>query len=138
MWIVLNNAFLSIVAANDKPDEFMVRARLRGDIEAVFGDVFEVTSSKARDYRFRALIPRKIVAAVIADQVMAIDYGNFKNSVTDEQRHDDYFRIWQVMHVAQQRETAREEDTAAVLRTEGCYGEVHEIFNVPRKHRKRK
>ena len=36
MWIALNDSFLSIVATPEDPDTLVVRARFKGDIEAVF------------------------------------------------------------------------------------------------------
>ena len=36
MWIMLSDAFFSIVSKNCGPDELMVRARRKGDIEKAF------------------------------------------------------------------------------------------------------
>lgn len=55
------------------------------------------------DYRFRAELPRKLVATVIADQVECIDYPNFKDSVPDRELHDAYMAFWTVMHRLQSR-----------------------------------
>ncbi len=38
MWICLNDAFLSIVTDTTHPDQLLVRARRRDDIERVFGE----------------------------------------------------------------------------------------------------
>ena len=97
MWICLNNAFLSIVEPEHGSDDLLVRARRPGDIEAVFGKDYKVEKRPERDYLFRALIPREVVADVIAAQVMDIGYGNFKNSVNDRRLHDAYARVWSVM-----------------------------------------
>lgn len=104
MWAFLNNSFLSAVAHRDQPDALMVRARLRGDIEAVFPDA-EVSETPDADYRFRAVVPREQFADVIAETARSIDYSNFKNSVMDERRHDAYLRVWSVMH--REQEAAR-------------------------------
>lgn len=97
MWICLNNAFVSIVAPESGSDNLLVRARRPSDIEAVFGKDYKVEKRPERDYLFRALIPREVVADVIAAQVMDIDYGNFKNSVNNRRLHDAYARVWSVM-----------------------------------------
>lgn len=98
MWIALNDSFLSIVASPPPhQDQLAVRARARGDIEAVFGKAYKVISLDARDYAFRAFIPREVVAAKLAERVLAIEYGNFKDSVKQNDRHDTYFRIWNAM-----------------------------------------
>jgi hypothetical protein len=101
MWICLNNAFLSIVAPTSGStaatnDELIVRGRCEGDIEAVFPGV-GVTRTPDRDYEFRASIARDVVANAIAAQVRGIDYGNFKDSVAEDDRHDAYFDIWRAM-----------------------------------------
>lgn len=97
MWICLSDSFLSCVASDRDPTVLMVRARRRGDIEAVFGDAYPVLTLDGRDYQFRAFIPRSVVGEVIAKALMDIDYGNFKNSVKDSYLHDAYAEVWSVM-----------------------------------------
>ncbi|MFM0165739.1 hypothetical protein PQR39_35585 [Paraburkholderia sediminicola] len=97
MWICANNAFLSIVNSDQDPTVLMVRARRKGDIEAVFGPETQVTTIPGRDYQFRAFIRRDIVGMVIAQALMDIDYGNFKNSVKDGYLHDAYAGVWSIM-----------------------------------------
>ena len=105
MWICLNNAFLSIIAPTAgttaaKSGVLIVRARCKGDIEDVFPDA-SVTHTPNRDYAFRATIGREAVADAIAAQARQIDYGNFKDSVTECDRHDAYFEIWKAMNCLQ-------------------------------------
>ncbi|MFM0647964.1 hypothetical protein PQR14_26910 [Paraburkholderia bryophila] len=97
MWICANNAFLSIVNSNQDPTVLMVRARRQGDIEETFGPDTKVTTLPGRDYQFRAFIRRDIVGNVIAQSLMEIDYGNFKNSVKDRYLHDAYANVWGIM-----------------------------------------
>jgi hypothetical protein len=100
MWICANNAFLSIVNSDQDPTVLMVRARRKGDIEAVFGKAvkdLEVVTLPGRDYQFRAFIPRDMVGFVIGQALRNIDYGNFKNSVKDGYLHDAYAAVWGVM-----------------------------------------
>jgi DNA segregation ATPase FtsK/SpoIIIE-like protein len=96
MWIMLNNAFLSIVDKASRPDHLMVRARRKGDIEAVFPGYIALINV-GTDYAFRAEIPRSLVAMTIATQITGIDYANFKGSVKDDARHDAYMGVWNVM-----------------------------------------
>lgn len=107
MWIVMNDAYLSIV---DKAYGFgellSVRARVKGDIEKVFPDA-KVFESAKTDYRFRAMISRKEVAAKIADRIENIRYPNFKDSVVENWRHDAYAEIWGVMFQVQYERTGR-------------------------------
>lgn len=111
MWIFLNNAFVSAVAHRDKPDALMVRARLRGDLEAIFPDLAgQIEQTDRADYRFRVTITRERFAAVLADTARSIDYPNFKDSIADERRHDAYFRVWSVMRNAQEEQHHVEPD----------------------------
>jgi hypothetical protein len=118
MWIVLNDAFLSIVdqkaadgyRINPSPapdDILVVRARVKGDIERVFGNGTRVHSIKGRDYLFRAFITRQQVQDAIMCEIMTLDYGNFKNSVREDDRHDAYADIWGIMYRFQGDRAAR-------------------------------
>lgn len=102
MWVFLNNAFLSIVdpgAADRTPtDKLMVRARFKGDIERVFPGA-GVVSLRGRDYPYRAMVSRRAVAQKISDEVEAIKYPNFKDSIAhdDSRRHHAYLDVWSAM-----------------------------------------
>lgn len=96
MWVMLSDSFLSIVE-HPKSEALMVRARQAGDIERVFPKA-RVHHTPQRDYGFRAIVSREAVAAALAAQVQAIDYSNFKDSVSDFARHDAYLDVWGVMH----------------------------------------
>jgi hypothetical protein len=101
MWIFLNDAFVSIVAPRpesdfDPLDFLVVRGRIKGDIEKLFPGA-DIIEGGGTDYRFRAVIERGDVARVIVDHLWAIDYTNFKDTVTDHARHDAYLDVWTVM-----------------------------------------
>ena len=114
MWLFLSNSFLSIVdpegaydgSAGPVSPTLLVRARIKGDIEAVFPEA-KVNETPHRDYRFRAMIDRKTVAAAMAAQVMNLGAGNFKGSVKESARHDAYMGVWVVMNREQERRVAR-------------------------------
>lgn len=93
MWIYLNNAFLSIVAHREQPENLLVRARVRGDIERVFPGC-DVLETRTADYRFRSVIPRGEVARRLAELALDISYTNHKSSVRDPDRHDVYMDVW--------------------------------------------
>lgn len=100
MWVFLNDAFLSIVEPKEQAagrDVLQVRARKKGHIQAVFGDVEVIVAPRA-DYRYRAFIPRTIVAPIIAQRLMKIDYDNFKDSIQDNDYHDACEEVWGVMN----------------------------------------
>lgn len=94
MWVLLNDAFLSIVDKGDPSGEtLLVRARRAGDIEKVFPGA-EVVANAGTDYAFRAWIDRSLVAERIAERIRGIAYGNFKSSVKEAVRHDVYMDVW--------------------------------------------
>lgn len=103
MWLFLNDAFLSVVDKGDPSRHtLLVRGRRPGDIERVFPDA-KVTEGEGTDYRFRARLPREAVAQRFADAARQIDYGNFKGSVDDQERHDAYMKVWEAMYRYQER-----------------------------------
>ena len=103
MWVMLNNAFLSIVENRNNKSELLVRARIKGDLERVFTNV-DTFEDEAADYKYRAFIERGVVEKVIASKVADINYSNFKGSVSseDHKRHDAYMRVWSEMNKIQE------------------------------------
>ena len=102
MWIVLNKSFLSIVKNRNNNEELLVRSRVNGDIEKVFkeANVFEDLNA---DYRYRAYIKRSEVAKTISEELLNINYDNFKNSVSkdDKNRLNAYMNVWSSLHKMQ-------------------------------------
>jgi hypothetical protein len=96
MWIFFNNAFLSIVQKDCLPDELLVRARRRGDIEHVFPGA-RVSRSPRGDYLYRTILPRSEVKAALAAKVDDIDYDNFKDSIGDDLFHTCCVNVWSIM-----------------------------------------
>jgi hypothetical protein len=98
MWIMLSDAFVSIVQKDCERDELMVRARRPGDLEKLFpelvGKVQEFTSS---DYHYRAAVKRERVESIIAAEVRRVVYPNFKDSVRDDDLHHAYMDVWTAM-----------------------------------------
>ena len=108
VWIFANDAFVSIVADRDDSSRLLIRARVAGDIERVFPSA-EVVESRGTDYRFRAFVHRRALADVLAAQIRAIKYPNFKGSVEEDDRHGAYLEVWQVMNDFGRRRRAAEE-----------------------------
>ena len=105
MWLFLPNSMLSIVEkpGDAKAGTLTVRARVAGDIEAVFPDAV-VKRNGGTDYRYRAVLPRELVAKAMHDAVMNLNWSNFKGAVKDQKRHDAYMRVWQAMFNLQERQ----------------------------------
>lgn len=97
MWIMFNDAFLSIVDKSKMQGHLLVRARRPGDIEKIFPGITS-RESFGTDYRYRADVPRTRVATAIGELVMTgINYRNFKSSTKDKPLHDAYMGVWNVM-----------------------------------------
>lgn len=107
MWIFSKDVFLSIVEDADQPTWLLVRARVKGDIEKVFPDAIVKRTPNA-DYRFRTTLDRDTVANAVNDAILDIDYGNFKNAVTDKRRKVPYTRVWFEMSEMQEKLNPRE------------------------------
>ena len=105
MWIILNKSFLSIVKNRNNDEELLVRSRVSGDIEKVFqnANVFEDLNA---DYRYRSYIRRSEVAKTISEELLNINYDNFKNSVSkdDKDRLNAYMNVWSSLYKMQNKE----------------------------------
>jgi hypothetical protein len=110
MWIFMNDSFVSIVADRDNPENLMVRARRKGDIERAFG--VKGRFLQVSDYAYRASIPRQHVVDVIATNLHNVNYTNFKDSIPkrDHVRHSFYLRVWAVMAEFQPLRRRRKRD----------------------------
>lgn len=93
MWIFTPNSFLSIVAHRDDPSRLLVRARLPGDIEAVFPNA-KVARTPSADYLYRAEVSREEVGKTLAALAETMDYDNVKGAVTDARRAKMMGRVW--------------------------------------------
>lgn len=100
MWIFLSDAFFSVVHKDCKPDEVIVRARRKGDIERVFPRKMrsKITKLLHADYLYRTTVKRSVLAEVMKVEIDRITYANFKDSVDDDELHSAYLRVWSVMY----------------------------------------
>ena len=98
MWLFASNGFLSVVADPNKQDTLIVRSREKGVIEHFFPKA-EVVKRPERDYLYRAFLPRELVAKVVAEYVLSIEYTNYKNSIPLDKNnyHNACHKVWHVM-----------------------------------------
>jgi hypothetical protein len=100
MWILTTFGFFSVVENRRDPSTLMVRGRVRADIEKFVRRAkveVSILETPTADYRYRAILNRKVVAKVIARALRRLDYPNFKNRVEERQgvaRHDVYADVW--------------------------------------------
>ena len=95
MWICLNTGFLSVIADKD-PAKLIVLARRKRDLLNTFGPDANIVETMDRHYRWRVFIERESFKAVVAAQIDAIDYTNFKRSVKDKELHEMYTEFSQI------------------------------------------
>lgn len=92
MWLQTVFGALSINCADTEPgsgvldpDTLMVRARRREHLELLRGAVpalaeFAIVETPRGDYRWRIIAPKAVVAQVVAELVLRVDYPNFKSA----------------------------------------------------------
>lgn len=105
MWLFTTDGFLSIVSKDCKPHQLTVRARVKADLKRAFPRAKITTSKPPADYRFRAVVTRRELAAYLGKMVEKIAYANFKDTVRDAARHDAYLRVWNALYALQERPT---------------------------------
>ena len=103
MWLLTSVGFFGIVR---KPgdDDLTVRARSRGDLEALSREYLPsmspVIEGAGTDYPYRARAVPSDLAAAVARMVDDINYSNFKNAVAEHQgiaRAHIYGEVWGVL-----------------------------------------
>jgi len=108
MWLYTKLGFFSIVHKLPcKKDELLVRTRCREDLESLSKKLSQtsdfkgvIIESKDSDYAYRMVVPRSVLASFMTSLMMNLDYANFKATIpyNDEQRHEAYFKCWEVMN----------------------------------------
>ena len=102
MLLFTTQGFYSVVEDRDDPRWLLVRARTRGDLEALGSQVegIGIFESADADYRWRARLLREEWLAAVAQLAHAIDYPNFKAAVDERQgsrRASLYSKVWLVL-----------------------------------------
>jgi len=107
MWVFMNDAFFSAVSHVSEPDVFVVRGRIKGDLERAFevpeDEVIELPDS---DYKFRIFVTRTQLKSALLDYIDGhLDYVNFKGSIPkrDGLRYRVYTEVWTVLWNLQNR-----------------------------------
>src|SRR5205809_7645837 len=96
MWLFTKHGFFSAVCARQgdgrygqpvDPDRIMVRARMRGHLEALKGHFpalfagCEIRESAGTDYTYRIFVAKPAWAEIVAALAAETDYDNFKSEV---------------------------------------------------------
>jgi hypothetical protein len=110
MWIFTTYGFFSFTQSAFEPGKIQIRARDDRDLEdlkkrhKLRAKIVETDNS---DYRWRILVTPATAAKIMAGEVEAIDYANFKNATTDRMHARPLMEVWtSMMRVQRQREAA--------------------------------
>jgi len=89
MWIFTETGFVSAVRKEDNPSLLTVRARDRASLESLREATnAEIAQSPDADYPYRAFVEAEVFAKWAFDQVLKVDYSNFKNRVAKTRGYD--------------------------------------------------
>lgn len=97
MWVFTKRGFVSIIASENSPADFMVQSRFPGHIEALFPNA-HVTEAPYGIYRFRASVQKHIVAETLLDIVEHIDYSIFKDAIPDKRYQKALKDAWATLN----------------------------------------
>ncbi len=119
MWVFTKHGFFSAVCARQgggkhgqpiDPDRIMVRARVRGHLEALkkrFSDLLgqcDIQEFAGTDYAFRLFVDKPVWSQVLSGLAEETDYDNFKSEVARHQGRAgaayerSLHEVWSVMH----------------------------------------
>ena len=99
MWVFTTSGFVSAVY---KDGALQVRARDRKSLEALSKDTAAVIiATPLADYPYRIAITNEQFSKWLTQQVMAVDYKNFKSEIADTRGYGfakPLNKVWSVMH----------------------------------------
>jgi len=80
MWLFTKNSFVSIVQHRERPDDVLIRARVKKHLERLFPHkAEEIYADSDADYKYRLLVSKKELAEVLSAYILqSLDYDNFK------------------------------------------------------------
>ena len=109
MWIFTDFGFFSAVNNRRNPNQIVLRARVRDDLERLIEKYVperpEIIANAGTDYKYRIYLDKSVWANILLNATMDIDYTNFKRSVHDKMgdaRADSCFNVWNAMYALQE------------------------------------
>ena len=110
MWVFTTSGFVSAVY---KDGALQVRARDRKSLEALSKETAAaIIATPLADYPYRIAITNEQFSKWLSQQVMSVDYKNFKSEIADTRGYGfakPLNKVWSVMHEV--------EDSKARVRT---------------------
>jgi hypothetical protein len=105
MWVASKYGFYSIVESSLKKGDFMVRGRIKKDLENLINNYdlkYEIIKTLDSDYRYRIIMPKSAITQLLFQLGEDIDYSNFKGKIaaTPDQyeKLDAYHSVWKAMN----------------------------------------
>ena len=105
MWIASKYGFYSIVESSLKKGDFMVRARVRNDLENLIKQYdlsAQVIETLDSDYRYRIILSKADVCDLLFSLGSEIDYSNFKGKISQTEDQRDklhaYHTVWNALY----------------------------------------
>jgi hypothetical protein len=99
MWVFTTSGFVSAVY---KDGALQVRARDRKSLEALSKETAaSVIATPLADYPYRIAITNEQFSKWLSQQVMSVDYKNFKSEIADTRGYGfakPLNKVWSVMH----------------------------------------
>lgn len=97
MWLFTNIGFISIVESEKEKNVMIIRARNPKHLKELFPNK-EIIVIPNRDYCCRVFISRDELVIFMGSVAKSIIYGNFKDSIIDDDYHNACFGVWSVMN----------------------------------------
>jgi hypothetical protein len=101
MWLFSPEGFFTVVTAEEFGHPLMVRARSADDLDRLrkthFPELGDTVRIPGRDYPVRAFTTHDDLATCMVRLAQAIDYSNFKSTVSARQGHERahiYGDVW--------------------------------------------
>lgn len=101
MWVFTPFGFFSVVRHRQRPDNVLVRARVRADLVALgkrlLGRVPPIRRTPNADYPYRLEVSKARLGEFMRSTVLDLDYPNFKSEVARRQglaRAHAYHEVW--------------------------------------------
>lgn len=80
MWLFTKNSFIAVVQHRERPNDVLVRARVKKHLSRLFPKkAKEIFEDAEADYRWRLIVSKQELAGRISDYILQnLDYDNFK------------------------------------------------------------
>lgn len=97
MWIFTRDGFYSVAATKFcEPGEVAVRARKIEHLERLMERhkvEAPILTFPDADYRFRIQIPKELLARILSEEALNLDYNSFKDAMGESASSADYLRV---------------------------------------------